>query len=430
MRRLNTATTGFAAELERLLRGEAAEQRQYAQTVHEILRRVRAEGDRAVVALTNKLDRLHVAAFDELVVPPERRAAALERIPGSQAAALRQAAARIRAYAERQKTPSWEYREADGLVLGQRVTPLQRVGVYVPGGQAAYPSSVLMNVIPARVAGVERVVMTAPTPDGALNDMVLAAATIAGVDEIYRIGGAQAIAALAYGTESIAPVDKIVGPGNIYVALAKRAVFGEVGIDMVAGPSEVLILCDGGTDPEWVAMDMFAQAEHDALAQAIAVCADADYLERVAVAIKKLLPQMPRKAIIEQSLTGRGALIRVTDKAEAIALANKIAPEHLQLSVAHPEHWLPDIRNAGAVFMGAYSTEVLGDYCAGPNHVLPTAGSARFSSALGVADFEKRTSIVHCTATAARKLAAIAIPLAEGEGLTAHARSAAMRLAD
>ena len=344
--------------------------------------------------------------------------------------ALQLAAERIRDYAARQKLQSWQYQEADGTVLGQRVTPLDSVGVYVPGGRAAYPSSVLMNVLPAHVAGVDRIVMVVPTPDGVLNDMVLAAAELAGVSEVYRIGGAQAIAALAYGTQHIAAVDKIVGPGNIYVTLAKRQVFGQVGIDMIAGPSEIVVVCDGTTEPQWVAMDLFSQAEHDVLAQAILICPDADYIEQVQAAIAELLPTMPRQQIIEQSLNDRGALIKAVDMDDAIKVVNQIAPEHLELSVADPAALLPAIRHAGAIFMGAFSCEVLGDYCAGPNHVLPTSRTARFSSPLSVADFQKASSIIHCSAAGAKRLAATAAVLAHGEGLTAHARAAEMRLAD
>ena len=428
MRRLDTKDSNFRQALRELLEGEVAENTDVLQTVDSIIRQVRTDGDRAVVALTNQLDRLNEPDIHALKVTAEQLAASRAAISEETLAALQQAERRVRAYAERQKMDSWQYQEEDGTVLGQQVTPLDSVGVYVPGGTAAYPSSVLMNVVPAKVAGVERIVMVVPTPDGVINDMVLAAAEIAGVDEIYRIGGAQAVAALAYGTESIDPVDKIVGPGNIYVAMAKRQVFGKVGIDMIAGPSEILVLCDGTTNPDWVAMDLFSQAEHDVLAQSILVCPDAEYVSRVEQSIDRLLPDMPRKDIIRQSLDDRGAAVVTRDMDEAIEVANIVAAEHLELSVSDPQAILPGIRHAGAIFMGAYSTEVLGDYCAGPNHVLPTSGTARFSSPLGVYDFQKRSSIIHCSADGARELAGIASTLAHGEGLTAHARSAEMRL--
>ena len=428
MRKLDTRNADFRQSLRELLEGEVAENQAVMQTVDEIIRRVRNEGDAAVVDLTNQLDRLNEPDIGALKISRGQIDASLQAISEQTLTALEQAEARVRAYAEHQKMESWQYQEADGTVLGQQVTPLDSVGVYVPGGTAAYPSSVLMNVVPAKVAGVERIVMVVPTPDGVVNDMVLAAADIAGVDEIYRIGGAQAVAALAYGTETIAPVDKIVGPGNIYVAMAKRQVFGKVGIDMIAGPSEILVLCDGTTNPDWVAMDLFSQAEHDVLAQSILVCPDEAYISSVEASVAKLLPTMPRKDIIEQSLNDRGASILARDMNEAIEVANLVAAEHLELSVQDPESILPSIRHAGAIFMGAFSTEVLGDYCAGPNHVLPTSGTARFSSPLGVYDFQKRSSIIHCSAAGARELAGIASTLAHGEGLTAHARSAEMRL--
>lgn len=428
MKRLNTQDNDFRQSLRTLLEGEVAENRDVLQTVDRIIQRVRDEGDTAVVELTNQLDRLNETDIGALKVTREQIDACRNSVADETLKALQQAEARVRAYAERQKMESWQYQEADGTILGQQVTPLDSVGVYVPGGTAAYPSSVIMNVVPAKVAGVQRIVMVVPTPDGVINDMVLAAADVAGVDEIYRIGGAQAVAALAYGTETIAPVDKIVGPGNIYVAMAKRQVFGKVGIDMIAGPSEILVLCDGTTDPDWVAMDLFSQAEHDVLAQSILVCPDEDYIARVEQSIDRLLPEMPRKDIIRQSLNDRGAAILARDMQDAIEVANLVAAEHLELSVADPEAILSQIRHAGAIFMGAFSTEVLGDYCAGPNHVLPTSGTARFSSPLGVYDFQKRSSIIHCSADGARQLADIASTLAHGEGLTAHARSAEMRL--
>lgn len=428
MQRLSTTDKNFHESLRTLLEGEVAENSQVIQTVDDIVRRVRNDGDQAVIELTNQLDRMDVKDFSELVVSKAQCQQSMESISAEVLEALRKAAERVKAYAKHQKMESWQYQEEDGTVLGQQVMPLDSVGVYVPGGTAAYPSSVLMNVLPAKVAGVERIVMVVPTPDGVINDMVLAAAEISGVDEIYRIGGAQAVAALAYGTSSIAPVDKIVGPGNIYVAMAKRQVFGKVGIDMIAGPSEILVVCDGTTNPDWVAMDLFSQAEHDVLAQSILVCPDAKYLDEVEQSVNKLLPDMPRKEIIRQSLENRGAMIVTSDMDEAIEVTNLVAAEHLELSVENPESLLPRIRHAGAIFMGAYSTEVLGDYCAGPNHVLPTSGTARFSSPLGVYDFQKRSSVIHCSAEGARQLANIASTLAHGEGLTAHARSAELRL--
>lgn len=428
MLRLSTLDSSFNQSLQRLLEGDVAENPQVLQTVDDIVGRVRNEGDQAVIELTNQLDRVNITDFSELVVSKEQCLESMQAIPETVLTALKHAAERVRVYAQHQKMESWQYQEDDGTILGQQVTPLDSVGVYVPGGTAAYPSSVLMNVVPAKVAGVERIVMVVPTPDGVISDMVLAAAEIAGVDEIYRIGGAQAIAALAYGTSSIAPVDKIVGPGNIYVAMAKRQVFGKVGIDMIAGPSEILVVCDGTTNPDWVAMDLFSQAEHDVLAQSIVVCPDESYLDQVEKSIDKLLPDMSRREIIDKSLSDRGAMILSRDMDDAIEVANQIAAEHLELSVEDPEPILPKIRHAGAIFMGAYSTEVLGDYCAGPNHVLPTSGTARFSSPLGVYDFQKRSSVIHCSADGARQLADIASTLAHGEGLTAHARSAELRL--
>ena len=428
MLRLSTLDSSFNQSLQRLLEGDVAENPQVLQTVDDIVGRVRNEGDQAVIELTNQLDRMNITDFSELVVSKEQCLESMQAIPETVLTALKHAAERVRVYAQHQKMESWQYQEDDGTILGQQVTPLDSVGVYVPGGTAAYPSSVLMNVVPAKVAGVERIVMVVPTPDGVISDMVLAAAEIAGVDEIYRIGGAQAIAALAYGTSSIAPVDKIVGPGNIYVAMAKRQVFGKVGIDMIAGPSEILVVCDGTTNPDWVAMDLFSQAEHDVLAQSIVVCPDESYLDQVEKSIDKLLPDMSRREIIDKSLSDRGAMILSRDMDDAIEVANQIAAEHLELSVEDPEPILPKIRHAGAIFMGAYSTEVLGDYCAGPNHVLPTSGTARFSSPLGVYDFQKRSSVIHCSADGARQLADIASTLAHGEGLTAHARSAELRL--
>ena len=396
--------------------------------VLEIIKAVRERGDAALVELTQRFDGLQVASMADLILPRARLEQALERITPEQREALEIAAERVRSYHERQKQDSWTYTEADGTVLGQKVTPLDRAGLYVPGGKASYPSSVLMNAIPAKVAGVPEVVMVVPTPRGELNELVLAAACIAGVDRVFTIGGAQAVAALAYGTESVPPVDKIVGPGNIYVATAKRHVFGKVGIDMIAGPSEILVVCDGQTDPDWIAMDLFSQAEHDEDAQSILVSPDAAFLDRVAESIARLLPTLERADIARTSIEGRGALIQVADMQQAIDVANRIAPEHLELSVAEPEQWLPQIRHAGAIFMGRYTAEALGDYCAGPNHVLPTSGTARFSSPLGVYDFQKRSSIINCSAEGASTLGKVASVLARGESLTAHARSAEYRI--
>jgi histidinol dehydrogenase len=396
--------------------------------VDEILARVRREGDAAVVEYSNRFDRMDVGSMAELELSRERLEQALEQLPSAQRTALEEAATRVRDYHERQKSDSWSYTEADGTMLGQKVTPMDRVGIYVPGGKASYPSSVLMNALPAKVAGVGEIIMVVPTPDGELNELVLAAAALAGVDRVFCIGGAQAVAALAYGTETVPRVDKIVGPGNIFVATAKRAVFGVVGIDMIAGPSEILVLCDGTTDPDWIAMDLFSQAEHDEDAQSILVSPDADYLDRVEQSMLRLLPTMERREIIEVSLRNRAALIRVENMAQAVDVANRIAPEHLELAVDNPEALVPDIRHAGAIFMGHYTAEALGDYCAGPNHVLPTSGTARFSSPLGVYDFQKRSSLIQFSADGASKMGEVASVLARGEGLTAHARSAEYRI--
>ena len=428
IRRLNAADQDFARHLDHLLSWESVSDEGVNQRVLEIIDAVRSRGDAALVEYTRRFDGLDVAAMADLILPRERLELALSRITGAQREALEQAAERVWLYHERQKQDSWSYTEADGTVLGQQVTPLDRAGLYVPGGKASYPSSVLMNAIPAKVAGVPEVVMVVPTPRGEINELVLAAACIAGVDRVFTIGGAQAVAALAYGTESVPPVDKIVGPGNIYVATAKRHVFGKVGIDMIAGPSEILVVCDGQTDPDWIAMDLFSQAEHDEDAQSILVSPDAAFLDRVAASIARLLPSMEREAIIRTSIEGRGALIQVADMAQAIEVANRIAPEHLELSVADPEQYLAQIRHAGAIFMGRYTAEALGDYCAGPNHVLPTSGTARFSSPLGVYDFQKRSSIIHCSAEGASALGKTASVLARGESLTAHARSAEYRI--
>jgi histidinol dehydrogenase len=428
--RLDSAQTDFKSQLDTLLAWESVSDVAIAATVTHILADILDRGDAAVIEFTNRFDRRNVTAIDELVIPAQRLQQALATIPAAQRDALEQAAARVRAYHEHQKQSSWSYTEADGTVLGQQITALERVGLYVPGGKASYPSSVLMNAIPAKVAGVDEIIMVVPAPDGELNDMVLAAAAIAGVDKVFTVGGAQAIAALAYGTKTIPRVDKIVGPGNIFVATAKRMVFGEVGLDMIAGPSEILVVCDGKTDPDWIAMDLFSQAEHDENAQSILLSWDAVFLDQVEASIEKLLPTMSRQPIIAVSLKNRGALVKVKDAAEALALINRIAPEHLELSVDQPENWLPQIRHAGAIFMGRHTPEALGDYCAGPNHVLPTSGTARFSSPLGVYDFQKRSSIINASPAGAKTLGKIASELARGESLTAHAQSADYRVGD
>ncbi|HQS02738.1 MAG: histidinol dehydrogenase [Halothiobacillus sp. 24-54-40] len=426
--RLNTADAGFDAALSQLLDWSNVADAGVQQTVDEVICAIRTRQDAALLEYTAKFDRLTLPSAAALAFTVEEIDAAVARTPAHLLAALHQAAERIRAYAEHQKLASWSYTEADGTVLGQQVTALDRVGLYVPGGKAAYPSSVLMNAIPAKVAGVRELIMVVPTPDGVANDTVLAAARVAGVDRIYRIGGAQAIAALAYGTQTIPAVDKIVGPGNSYVAAAKRAVFGKVGIDMIAGPSEILIVSDGHTNPDWIAMDLFSQAEHDQQAQAILVSPDAAFLDKVAKAIAQLIAEQPRAEIIRTALATRGALIQVADLDEAIALINTIAPEHLELSFDHAADRLADIRHAGAIFVGKYTAEALGDYCAGPNHVLPTSGTARFSSPLGVYDFQKRTSIIHASASGSKTLGELAMVLAEAEGLHAHGQSARYRV--
>lgn len=427
MRRLATTQADFDAQLAELLAFEAAQDPQVDATVAAILVDVKARGDAAVLEYTKKFDGVSANTLAELEIPRAELQAALKRIPAVRREALEAAVARVRDYHQRQRAQSWGYTDADGNELGQQITALDRAGLYVPGGKAAYPSSVIMNAVPAKVAGVSEVIMVVPTPRGEKNDLVLAAAAICGVDRVFTIGGAQAVAALAYGTATIPQVDKIVGPGNAYVAAAKRRVFGVVGIDMVAGPSEILVVGDGSTDPDWVAMDLFSQAEHDELAQAILLAPDAKYLDAVAASITRQLKDMPRRAVIEASLNGRGALIEVRDLDEACELVNRIAPEHLELSVDNPELLLPKIRHAGAIFLGRYTSEALGDYCAGPNHVLPTSRTARFSSPLGVYDFQKRSSVIRVSQAGAAKLGKIAVELAEGEGLTAHARSAAMR---
>jgi histidinol dehydrogenase len=430
IRKLDSSQDDFQETLDALLAFEAETDDAIESAVAKIIADVRARGDQAVLEYTNRFDRMSAAGMADFDIGQPELDAALAALPAAQRAALHTAAERIRAFHQRQKQElqGFTYTEADGTVLGQRITPLDRVGIYVPGGKAAYPSSVLMNAVPAKVAGVEEIIMVVPTPDGVKNQMVLAAAAIAGVTRVIGIGGAQAVAALAYGTETIAPVDKIVGPGNAYVASAKRRVFGTVGIDMIAGPSEILVICDGSTDPDWVAMDLFSQAEHDELAQAILLCPDAEYIAQVEASIEKLLPSMPRKAVIETSLRGRGALVKVRDMAEACAIANGIAAEHLEISAEDPQQWAAQIRHAGAMFLGRFSSESLGDYCCGPNHVLPTSRTARFSSPLGVYDFQKRSSVIQVSEAGAQTLGKVAAELAYGEGLQAHARSAEMRL--
>jgi histidinol dehydrogenase len=430
IRRLDSTEPDFQQRLASLLAFEASTDEAIEHAVGAILHDVKQRGDAAVLEYTRRFDRVDAAGIAQLDLPAAELHAALDALPAKQREALQEAARRIRIFHERQKDElkGFSYTEADGTVLGQRVTPLDRVGIYVPGGKAAYPSSVLMNAIPAQVAGVRDIVMVVPTPDGVKNQMVLAAAAIAGVTRVLTIGGAQAVAALAYGTASIAAVDKIVGPGNAYVAAAKRRVFGAVGIDMIAGPSEILVLCDGSTDPDWVAMDLFSQAEHDELAQAILLCPDAGYIARVEESIARLLPAMPRQEVIRASLGGRGALVKVRDMAEACAIANDIAAEHLEISAEEPQQWADLIRHAGAMFLGRFSSESLGDYCCGPNHVLPTSRTARFSSPLGVYDFQKRSSIIHVSEAGAQTLGKVAAELAYGEGLQAHARSAELRI--
>lgn len=426
--RLSTTQPDFEERLGALTDWDDGATHGVESTVAEILESVRRDGDSALVEYTRQLDGHPVSSADQLEVAPERCRAALDALPAEDREALRAAAERIRAYHEHQRPQSWENDDSDGTRLGQRIRPLERVGVYVPGGKAAYPSSVLMNVLPARVAGVGEVIMVAPAPGGEIAPMVLAAAAVAGVDRLFLVGGAQAVAALAFGTPTIPAVDKIVGPGNAYVAEAKRRVFGHVGIDMVAGPSEILIICDGQTDADWIAMDLFSQAEHDEDARALLICPEARYLDDVQAAMERLLPEMERSEIIRESLRRRGALICVRDLNEAAAVANRIAPEHLELSVVEPERLAAAIDHAGAMFLGRHTPEALGDYCAGPSHVLPTSRTARFASPLGVYDFCKSTSIVYCSEQAAGSLSEIAVRLAEAEGLTAHARSAAYRM--
>jgi histidinol dehydrogenase len=427
LRKLDSRDTNFNAQLVDLLAFEAAQDPALEQRVRDILASVKKGGDTALIEATAKFDRWEPDSAMALEIPSAELQRALASLDVGVRTALQAAAERIRAFHERQQQPSWKYTEADGTILGQQVTPLDRAGLYVPGGKAAYPSSVLMNAIAAKVAGVGELIMVTPTPDGIVNDTVLAAAALAGVDRVFRIGGAQAVAALAYGTETIPAVDKIVGPGNAYVAAAKRFVFGVVGIDMVAGPSEILIIADGSTDPRWVAMDLFSQAEHDEIAQAVLLCPDQGYIDAVAASINELLHTMPRADIIRASLSNRGALMKVRDLDEACAISNQIAPEHLELSVADAERLLPKLKHAGAIFMGAYSSESIGDYCAGPNHVLPTSRTARFSSPLGVYDFQKRSSIIKVSSAGAATLGRVAATLARSEGLEAHAQSAEFR---
>jgi histidinol dehydrogenase len=428
---LRTTDADFEARFQARLHWSADTDAAIEQRVADILADVRTRGDAAVLDYTNRFDGLSATGMTELELTQTELRAAFDSLPAVQREALQAAAARVRRYHEAQKRASgesWSYRDEDGTLLGQKVTPLDRVGIYVPGGKAAYPSSVLMNAIPAHVAGVEEIIMVVPTPRGEKNALVLAAAYVAGVSRAFTIGGAQAVAALAYGTATVPKVDKITGPGNAYVASAKKHVFGTVGIDMIAGPSEILVLADGTTPPDWVAMDLFSQAEHDELAQSILLCPDADYIAAVQASIDKLLPTMPRADIIAKSLNGRGALIQTRSMEEACAISNRIAPEHLEVSSHEPHRWEPLLKHAGAIFLGAYTSESLGDYCAGPNHVLPTSGTARFSSPLGVYDFQKRSSLIEVSEQGAQTLGQIASVIAHGEGLTAHARAAELRL--
>ena len=430
--KLNSLDAQFNAQLTSILAFDANQDDAIEDAVTKLIADVKLRGDAALIAATNQFDRLKATSITELEINPTEMQQALEGLPTERRQALEFAAQRVRTYHQKQYqecgSSGFSYTETDGTVLGQKVTPLDRVGIYVPGGKAAYPSSVLMNAIPAKVAGVGEIIMVVPTPDGVKNQLVLAAAKLAGVDRIFTIGGAQAVAALAYGTATIPAVDKIVGPGNAYVAAAKRRVFGKVGIDMIAGPSEILVLCDGTTDPDWVAMDLFSQAEHDELAQSILLCPDANYIAAVENSINRLISSMPRHDIIRTSLTNRGALIKVVDMEDACRIANLIAAEHVEISAQNPTHWASMVRHGGALFLGQFSSEALGDYCAGPNHVLPTSGTARFSSPLGVYDFQKRSSMIQISQAGAQTLGKIAAELAYGEGLPAHARSAELRL--
>ena len=428
IRRLDFADSEFFKQLDQRLAFDQADDLEIHQRTLDIIGKVRQHGDASVIELTNQFDHRQIKKASELEFPKTMLQQAWDNLPANQAEALQIAANRIRAYAEEQKLESWQYQEDDGTVLGQKISPLDKVGLYVPGGKASYPSSVLMNAIPAKVAGVKELIMVVPTPNDEINPMVLAAAYIAGVDRVFTVGGAQAVAALAYGTKTIPTVDKIVGPGNIYVATAKKLVFGKVGIDMIAGPSEILVVCDGQTSADWIAMDLFSQAEHDEDAQAILISPDQDFLNEVEVSINKLLPEMERADIIRTSLTNRGAFIKVSDLDQAADVVNHIAPEHLELSVENPDDLCQKIRHAGAIFMGRHTAEALGDYCAGPNHVLPTSGTARFSSPLGVYDFQKRSSLINCSPKTASRLGETASILARSEGLTAHARSAEYRI--
>ena len=426
--KLSSQQRDFNTQLSSLLSWESVSNKDVVNTVEEIINTIRSKGDKALIDYSIKFDGVKAKSMADLMISQEELEKSFNDLSDKQKNAITIAAERVKAYHLKQNQQTWSYTEEDGTMLGQKITPLDRVGLYVPGGKAAYPSSVLMNAIPAKVAGVEELIMVVPTPNGITNKLVLAAAYISGVDMVITVGGAQAIAALAYGTESVPKVDKIVGPGNIYVATAKRAVFGQVGIDMIAGPSEILIICDGNTDPDWIAVDLFSQAEHDEDAQSILLCPDKAFIDKVEKSIEKLLPSMDRKNIIETALKNRGALIHTEDMDEAIAISNRIAPEHLELSVENPEALLDSIKHAGAIFMGKYTCEALGDYCAGPNHVLPTSGTARFSSPLGVYDFQKKSSLIMASRESANTLGKIAATLADGEGLQAHAKSARYRV--
>lgn len=428
--RLSTAQADFAERLDALTAWSEERDAQVSSQVQAILADVRQRGDAAVIEYSNRFDRRQVASMAELEVSAERMQQALDSIPDQQRQALEAAADRVSSYHQRQRQESWSYRDEQGTLLGQQVTPLDRAGIYVPGGKAAYPSSVLMNALPAKVAGVEEIIMVSPAPDGELNDLVLAAAAIAGVDRFFTIGGAQAVAALAYGTGAVPGVDKIVGPGNIYVAEAKRQVFGKVGIDMIAGPSEILVVCDGKTDPDWIAMDLFSQAEHDEEAQAILVSPDAGFLDAVADSMSRLVETLERGDIVRTAMAARGALIQAADLDDCMAVVNQICPEHLELSLDDAELWAAKVRHAGAIFLGRFTPEAVGDYCAGPNHVLPTSATSRFSSPLGVYDFQKRSSLIGCSEQGGSSLGKVASVLARGEGLTAHARSAEYRIID
>ena len=426
--KLSSQQRDFNTQLSSLLSWESVSNKDVVNTVEEIINTIRSKGDKALIDYSIKFDGVKAKSMADLMISQEELEKSFNDLSDKQKNAITIAAERVKAYHLKQNQQTWSYTEEDGTMLGQKITPLDRVGLYVPGGKASYPSSVLMNAIPAKVAGVGELIMVVPTPNGKTNQLVLAAAYISGGDMVITVGGAQAIAALAYGTESVPKVDKIVGPGNIYVATAKRAVFGQVGIDMIAGPSEILIICDGNTDPDWIAMDLFSQAEHDEDAQSILLCPDKAFIDEVEKSINKLLPSMDRKDIIKTALKNRGALIHTKDMDEAIAISNKIAPEHLELSVEHPEALLDSIKHAGAIFMGKYTCEALGDYCAGPNHVLPTSGTARFSSPLGVYDFQKKSSLIMASRESANTLGKIAATLADGEGLQAHAKSAEYRV--